>query len=243
MSLTFPSLPSPAQPLNISTFLPSLEKSAWGLQWKWLQNDNIQGSKEGRREISEIKKTGCRKVHFFKLRVLARKANGNEIWGTKGLREQDALFTSYTKFVIMPFLCILCSSQAAFHPIFTSVQWDRHGWDQVGEAWLWGLQKVPALSCGEQGEGDEIWDTEKRMNSLEAAASRGKQGDSGAAWQKRSCAWKGCSRNRFLRPWLVCVKKEINLLGRPWGDNGRQKMMPLLKVDVLTKLKTILSVY
>ena len=48
------------------------------------------------------------------------------------------------------------------------------------------------------------------MNSLEAAANRGKQGDSGAAWQKRSCAWKGCSRNRFLRPWLVCVKKEIN---------------------------------
>ena len=165
MSLTFPSLPSPAQPLNIPTFLPSLEESAQGLQWKWLQNDNIQGSKEGRREISKIKKAGCRKVHFFKLRVLARKANGNEIWGTKGLREQDALFTSYTKFVILPFLCMLCSSQAAFHPIFTSVQWDRHGWDQVGEAWLWGLWKVLALSCGEQGEGDERAGTEKRMNS------------------------------------------------------------------------------
>lgn len=39
------------------------------------------------------------------------------------------------------------------------------------------------------------------------------------------------------------MKKEIHLLGRPRGDTGRQKMMPLLKVDVITKLKTILSVH
>lgn len=42
----------------------------------------------------------------------------------------------------------------------------------------------------------------KRMNSLEAAANRGRQGDSGAAWQKRSCAWKNAAETDFLDPGL-----------------------------------------
>lgn len=47
-------------------------------------DDNIQGSKEGRREISKIKKTAGRKVQFFELRVLARKSQWEQNLRDKG---------------------------------------------------------------------------------------------------------------------------------------------------------------
>lgn len=63
---------------------PIFEAKCPGTLVEMTTNDNIQGSKEGRREISEIKKTGCRKVHFFELRVLARKSQWERNLRNKG---------------------------------------------------------------------------------------------------------------------------------------------------------------
>lgn len=85
MFSTLPSLLGPAQTINISTLFSSLKKSAQELQWKWPQNDNIQGSKEGRREISKIKKNGLQEGRlswtqgFGKKTPMGMKSEGQRI--------------------------------------------------------------------------------------------------------------------------------------------------------------------